>query len=352
MDTLAVLGKKKVRYNFSFSRFSLNVYYGFFAVIILALLILIPLWGNNYLIHIALEMVFLAYMGQAWNIFSGSTGELSFGHAGFFGVGAYTSSLLLVKWGISPWVGMLAGGCIGAALAISVSVVSLRHSIKGVFFALGTLALAEVLRLISLFWVSVTNGARGILVPWSGENYLMFSFGVHKKYLYYYVILGMLVGCTFVAYRIKRIRLGYYLSAIRGNEDAAQMLGISTIKYQSIAMAISGFLTAIGGTFYAQYYQHFEPEVVFGCMRSFEFIFPVVLGGGGNISGPIIGAFVLQFFEEVTRATIPSFLHGFHRMLYGILLMIMIMYLPGGIVSLLQRKIDGIASNYKIRMRG
>ena len=336
----------------SFVSFSSSFYYGVIGAITLAVLIAIPLYGNNYMTHVVLEMIFLAYLAQSWNIFSGSTGELSFGHAAFFGVGAYTSSILLVRWGISPWFGMLAGGCISSALGVGIGVISLRYRVKGVFFALGTLAVAEVMRLLALLWDPVTNGARGILLPWAGESFGMFAFGVDKKYLYYYVILAMLVLCTFIAYRIKRVRLGYYLAAIRGNEDAAEMLGISSLKYQTIAMAISTFLAALGGTFYAQYYQHFEPDVVFGPMRSFEFIFPVVLGGGGAIPGPIIGAFVLQGFEELTRTIIPSYLHGFHRMIYGLLLMAMIMYLPGGIVSLIEKKIDKIVSRYKIRTGG
>jgi branched-chain amino acid transport system permease protein len=221
--------------------------------------------------------------------------------------------------------------------------------VKGVFFAFSTLCIAEIFRLLSLFWVSLTNGARGILLPWVGHNPWMFSFAVQKKYLYYYTVLGMLLGCTFIAHRIKKIRFGYYLFAIRGNEDAAESLGVDTAKYRTIAIAISAFLTALGGTFYAQYYQHFEPEEVFGPLRSFDLIFPVILGGGGNIMGPIIGAFVLHSFEEITRAVTPPLLHGLHRMLYGALIVLMIMYLPTGIVSLMEDWKDRMVSKYRIR---
>jgi branched-chain amino acid transport system permease protein len=297
-------------------------------------------------------MLFLGYLAQAWNIMSGYTGQLSFGHAAFFGIGAYTSTLLFIKLGINPWLGMLAGGCLGFLTGIAIGYISFRYRLKGVFFALVTLAFAEVLRLLSLMWVSLTNGASGLLLPLREESLFMFSFGVHKKYIPYYVILGMFLVCTFMAYKIKRVRLGYYLAAMRGNEEAAEMLGINTTRYQSITVGISGFLTAVGGTFYAQYYQHFEPEVVFGAMRSFEFIFPVILGGGGNIMGPIIGASVLQVFEEILRAIIPPFIHGIHRMIYGLLLAGMMMYLPSGIVSLIERGKDQLVSKYKIKSEG
>jgi branched-chain amino acid transport system permease protein len=157
----------------------------------------------------------------------------------------------------------------------------------------------------------------------------------------------MLIAGTFLAYKVKKIRLGYYLAAIRENEDAAEMLGIDGPKYKLIAIAISAFLTALGGTLYAQYYQHFEPEEVFGVFRSFEVIFPVIVGGGGSIFGPPLGAFVLQFFEEVTRAVVPPLMHGFHRILYGALLIVMIIYLPGGLVSLFENLKDRIVARYQ-----
>jgi branched-chain amino acid transport system permease protein len=333
------------------AKFSLQFYYTVLGGLILSLLICSPLLGNNYVTHILIEMLFLAYLGQAWNIMCGYTGQLSFGHAAFFGIGAYASSILYIKLGLTPWVGTLLGGSLAFLAGIGIGSVSFRYGLKGVFFAFITLTSAEIFRLMALFWSGLTNGAEGILIPWKGHNPLMFMFEAHKKYLYYYTILVMLLGCTFIAWKIKKSRLGYYLAAIRENEDAAEMLGIDGPKYKLIAIGISAFFTAVGGTFYAQYYQHFEPEEVFGAMRSFEIIFPVILGGGGNILGPPIGAFILQLFEEVTRTVIPPQLHGFHRMLYGILIVIMIMYLPTGLVSLVESWKDRLVSRFGIRMK-
>ena len=328
---------------------SINVYYMVGGAFLFAILLVIPLFKNNYITYVVTQMLLFAYLGLAWNIMCGYTGQLSFGHATFFGIGAYASSLLYLKLGLTPWIGMLLGGCLAFGVGAGLGYVSFRYGLRGVFFALITLTTSEMFRLLTLFWNSLTNGAEGILLPWKGHNLLMFSFETHKKYLYYYTILGMMIVCLVIAYWIKRIRFGYYLAAIRENEDAAETLGINGPMYKIVAIGISAFLTAMGGTFYAQYYQHFEPDDVFGPMRSFEIIFPVILGGGGNVMGPGIGAVVLQFFEEMTRAFMPSTLHGFDRMLYGILIVVMIMYLPTGIVTFIEKWRDRLASKYRIR---
>jgi len=331
-------------------RTSLNFYYGLIGSVILVLLLCVPLLGDNYVIDVGIQMFLLAYLGQSWNIMCGYTGQLSFGHAAFFGIGMYTSSLLFVNLGLTPWLGMLAGGCLALLVGVGLGSLSFRYRLKGVYFAFITMTFGEMMRLLCQFWESLTKGAEGILLPWKGHHLLMFSFDVHKKYLYYYTILAMLIVCTFIAYRIKKMRLGYYLAAVRENEDAAEMLGIDGPKYKLIAIGISAFLTALGGTFHAQYYQHFEPEEAFGILRSFEIIFPVVIGGGGNIMGPPIGAFILRLFEEVTRAIMPPLMHGFHRMLYGTIIVIMIMYLPAGLIHLIERGKDLLVERYKLRI--
>jgi branched-chain amino acid transport system permease protein len=304
--------------------------------ILLAILFGLPLLRNNYLTHVVIQMLLLAYLGQSWNIMCGYTGQLSFGHSAFFGIGAYTSSILLVKIGVTPWVGMFVGGILALIVGAAVGKISFRYGLRGVYFAFITLTMAEMFGLLCHFWRSATGGGEGILLPWTGHNPMMFAFDIHKKYLYYYTVLAMLLICTIVAHWIKRVRLGYYLNAIRENEDAAEMLGIDGPKYKLVAIALSAFLTALGGTFYAQYYQHLEPEQVFGLPRAFEIIFPVIIGGGGSIFGPPLGAFVLQTIEEVARGVVPPLMHGVHRILYGLVLVLMIMYLPKGLVGLIE----------------
>ncbi len=327
----------------------LKFYYLLIGTAALTILLLIPALGNNYYNHVVIQMMFFAYLGTAWNIMGGYTGQLSFGHAAFFGLGAYTSTLLLVNFGISPWVGMFVGGAVAFAVGAAVGSVGFRYGLRGVFFAFVTLSTAEIFRLLALLMVPVTNGAEGILIPWKGHDPLMFAFSVHKKYLHYYTIMIMAIVILLVAYLIKKTRFGYYLAAIRENEDAAEALGINGPKLKILAIGISAFFTALGGTFFAQYYQHFEPFEVFGPLRSFEIIFPVIIGGGGFVFGPSIGAFVLQFFEETSRQLIPPLLLGFHRILYGGIIVGMIIFLPTGLAGLFVVWKDRIVTKYKIK---
>lgn len=332
-------------------QFSPKMYYCFTGGVVFAILLAIPLLKNNYITHIIIEIFLLAYLGQAWNIMCGNTGQLSFGHAAFFGIGLYTSSVLFVKLGVSPWAGMFVGGSLAFVVGAVVGKVSFSYGLKGVYFAFVTLTFAEMLGLFCLLFKSLTGGAEGILLPWKGHNPLMFSFEANKKYLYYYTVLAMVLGCTLVAHWVKKVRFGYYLAAIRENEDAAEMLGIDTANYKLVAIAISAFLTALGGTFYMQYYQHVEPTEAFGAFRSFEIVYPVIIGGGGSILGPLLGAFVLQLFEEITRATIPPLMHGFHRMIYGVIIVVMIMYMPRGLVGLIESCKERLVLKYKIGTR-
>jgi branched-chain amino acid transport system permease protein len=313
---------------------------------LLVLLALPLLTDNNYVIHIAVQMLLFGYLGQSWNLMCGFTGQLSFGHAAFFGLGAYTSTLLLLKLGVTPWVGMFAGAALAALLGLGIGAVSFKYGARGVFFAFITLAIGEIMKLLTLYWKSLTNGAEGVLIPFSGQNLAMYSISRENKVLFYYIILAMLVGCTLLVRQIKRMRFGYYLLALRENEDAAEMIGVDVFRSKLTAIALSAFLTAFAGTFYAQYYQHFEPEDVFGAAVSFNMIYPVIIGGGDYVLGPILGAIILTLFEEVSRAVMPQTMHGFHRILYGVVIILVIIYLPHGLmepISRLARRLRGRA---------
>jgi branched-chain amino acid transport system permease protein len=320
------------------------------AGIVLALLLALPLiTKNHYVLHIAVQIFLLAYMGQSWNIMCGYTGQLSFGHAAFFGLGAYTSTLLLLNFGVSPWIGMLAGGLLAALLGLGIGAVSFKYGARGVYFAFITMALAEIMRLLALSWGRLTNGAEGLLIPIAEQNLAMLSITRENRFIYYYVMLAMLAGCTLLAYKIRKMRFGYYLFALRENEDAAEMIGVNVFRYKLIAVSVSAFLTALAGTFYAQYYHHFEPQDVFGVPMSFNMIFPVIIGGGNYTLGPILGSIILTLFEETSRFIMPQTMHGFHRILYGVIIVLVIVYLPNGLMELfyrwkarMQRKAPGI----------
>ena len=318
-------------------------------LILLAILLAIPLMTrNNYILHVVIQMLFFGYLGQSWNIMCGYTGQLSFGHAAFFGIGAYVSTLLLLKIGLTPWFGMFVGAFLAALLGIGVGAISFKYGARGVFFAFITMAMGEIMKSLALLWNGLTNGADGLLIPFKEQNVYMFSIGMQNKYIFYYIILAMLVICTYIAYKIKKIRFGYYLFALRENEGAAEMIGVNVYRHKLLAVGISAFLTAFAGTFHAQYYMHFEPEDVFGVGLSFTIIYAVVIGGGNYLLGPILGSVILTFFEEVSRAVMPEMMHGFHRILYGVIIVLVIIYLPNGLMEIFSSLTGRFARRQKL----
>lgn len=309
-----------------------NRYLAIAGVALLSLLLL-PALGNNYLNHVLIQILLFSYLGQSWNIMCGYSGQMSFGHAAFYGIGAYASTLLFLNLGISPWIGMFCGGLIAAVVGLAIGGITLRYGLQSAYFAFFTLTSAEIIRLIALGWSSLTQGAEGLMLPLSPGDSLNFMFSVHDKHVYYYIILVMYVLVTLIAARIKRTRLGYQLAAVKGEESAALMLGINAYRVKMTVFGLSAFLTALGGTFYAQYFQHFDPEVVLDPMRSFEIIFPVIIGGGSSVFGSAVGSLVLQGSEEITRTIMPADLFGVHRVVYGLLVVGMLMYLPQGLMG-------------------
>lgn len=299
-------------------------------------LFLFPLvTSSGYLIHLAITILYYSLISQAWNILSGYSGQFSFGHAAFFGTGAYVSTILLVNYSITPWIGILIGAVIAAIIGLIIGFLSFRYKLRGAYFALGTLAFAEILR-ITVQNLDFFNKNLGILIPLE-VNGLMFQFGSRTGYYYTILILTTLV--TLTVFYISRSRLGYNLVAIRENEDAAQSLGVNTFKNKMIAIAISAGLTALGGTFYAQYYLYIEPPTTFGNDVSIAILLPAIIGGMGTVLGPFVGALILVPLGELTAHWFGGFA-GAHLMAYGLILIIFMIYLPGGIVGWFQDRLQ------------
>lgn len=302
---------------------------------VLALLFILPLFiKDQYIMHISILILYYALVSQAWNILSGYSGQFSFGHAAFFGTGAYTSSILLTKYSVTPWLGMLIGAAIAALIGLFIGFLSFRYKLRGAYFALGTLAFAEILRIIvqnSAYF----NKTLGILIT-IDQNPLMFQFSSRTGYYYTILILTGLV--TLLVYFISRSRLGFNLVAIRENEDAAQSLGVNTLKNKLIAISLSAALTAVGGTFYAQYLLYIEPPITFGNDVSVGILLPAIIGGMGTILGPFVGALVIVPLGELTAKLFGGFA-GVHLMAYGLILVLVILYLPGGIVGWFQDRL-------------
>lgn len=300
---------------------------------ILAFLCILPRFLTPYLLGVLVLIIYYAYLGESWNIVGGYTGQLSLGHAAFFGIGAYTSTVLFLKFGITPWLGMFVGGVLAVMVSLFIGFLSFKYGLRGAYFALATLAFSEILRLIALNW-SWIGGAVGCLIP-GKEN--LFFFLSSNKVFYYYIILAMLTIVTLITYKIEHSRLGSYLVAIREDEEAANALGINTVKYKLIATGISAFFTALGGTFYAQYLLYIDPNIVFGSDLSVEIILRPIIGGSGTLLGPIIGSFVLGPLSELTRVFLGR-ISGLHLMVYGAVLIGVIFYMPRGIVGVISRK--------------
>ena len=310
----------------------------------LILLLLLPLALDSFLLGIAILILFWSFLGAAWNILGGYAGQFSFGHAAFFGIGAYTSTWLLLQANLNPWVGMLIGGLLATAFGLFTGFLTGRYGIRGPYFALATFAFAEMLRLLANN-SDLVNRSRGLQIPLiGGDSWYWFQFENDRR-PYYYIILGLLVAGILITYLLSRSKAGYYFQAIRENEDAAAALGVNTMRYKLLATAISAFLTALGGTFYAQYLLFIDPALVFGSHVSVEILLRPLLGGSGTVLGPLVGGVVLTPLSEWTRVVLrdpPAFLPfleplrgraGLDVLLFGALLMLVIMYLPEGFVG-------------------
>lgn len=315
----------------------------------LVALLILPRYFNPFLLSLAILILFWAYLGECWNIMGGYAGQFSFGHAAYYGIGAYTSTWLLVDKGVNPWIGMLIGGIFGMSFGLFSGYLSFRYGLRGPYFALATFAFAEMLRLTAVN-AEIVNKSRGIQVPLrGGDSLLHFQFET-TKVPYYYVMLGMVLLAVLITYLIEQTKLGYYFKAIRENEDAARSLGVNLLRYKMIAMGISSFMAALGGTFYSQYLFFIDPDIVFGVRMSVEILLRPIIGGVGTVFGPIVGALVLTPLSEFTRAIIrqpPAFLSfllpfkgraGIDVMLFGAILIVVIIFLPQGLVGMIQSK--------------
>ncbi len=294
-----------------------------------AALVALPPLLPKYALEVLISILFFGYLGACWNILGGYGGQFSFGHAAFFGLGAYTSTLLFLHWGVSPWLGMVAGGILAAAFGLFAGYLSFRYGLRGPYFSLVTLAFAEMLRVVAVNWKAV-GSSLGLVVPNRGSAPALFLFA--DKLPYYYVILAMVVASLCITRALERARMGYALAAIRENEDAAEAAGVDALSTKLRAMSLSSFLTALGGTFYAQYFSYIDPSLTFGPAISIGGLLPAIVGGAGTVAGPLMGSFVLTPISEVTRALLRG-RAGADIMLYGLVLILVISFLPNGLVG-------------------
>ena len=308
------------------------------SAVLISLAGVLPLVVNDeFLVHSLIMVLYFAYLASAWNLMCGYVGQISFGHSVFSGVGGYVSVLLLTGAGWSPWLGMLVGGALSAVLAVGIGYPTMR--LRGPYFALTTIAFAEIIRI----WFENTDvvfgialkGAEGLSVPLVGTSWVRFQF--ESKLPYYYIILALLVIVMGITALMERSRLGACLKAIRGDRDAAESLGINPTRYTLTAYALSAFMTALGGSYYAMFIRFINPERNMGTELSIDMALMSIIGGQGTVFGPLIGALFLAPVAELTRTYLGGQFIGLHLALYGLVLIIAVLYLPKGLLHPIQQ---------------
>lgn len=305
-------------------------------IVLMVAAVLFPFFSNRYIMSIGISMLVMALLGQSWNIMSGYAGQFSFGHAAFFGVGAYTSSILYIDCGVSPWIGMFAGMLAAILVGVLIGFLSFRYQLKGDFFALVTLAFAEILRVL-FNNTKALKGAGGILIPYK-DVWQEFQFADDR--IFYFIILAMVVLATVYIAVMRRGKFGICLIAIKENQNAAMSLGVPALRYKLTAMAISAAIAAMAGTFYAQYYGFIDPGVVFAASISVEAIVPCIIGGAGTLSGPLFGALIIIPLQELS-SNLFNGVSGLNMIIYGLLIVFFIVFCPHGIYGTAIQRMKG-----------
>jgi branched-chain amino acid transport system permease protein len=281
--------------------------------------ILILLWGA---------------LSAAWNVAGGYAGQVSIGHASFFGIGAYAAALAGTRWNASPWLGLLAGVAVSIGAGFIIGYLSNR--LKGPYFALSTIAFSQVLLILASRWRGFTQGSEGIPVPFRPG---FWTLGLsHPAWLY--LALGTALVYYGIQVYLERSRIGYQLAGVREDEDAAEALGIATRRLKVFAVALSAALTSICGTLWAQYIGFVDPFYVFSVDLSIRFALNAIIGGMGTALGPFLGSILITSLETYLRATFSGMKSGFtgiYLIIYGVVLILVVRFVPEGLAGIAAR---------------
>jgi branched-chain amino acid transport system permease protein len=315
-------------YIHSNSQFMIRFLIGLLAAALLPLFIKTP-----FAVHVMILICIWSILGMGWNFIGGYAGQVSNGHALFYGIGAYSCAIGMKSFGATPWVTMWIGVGISIGLAFILGASLLR--LKGHYFAVATMAIGESGRIIFLNW-SAVGGATGVdFLEKTKPAWYTMQFT--SKYPYYYIYLIFAAIILMLTKVLDKSKFGYYLRAIKANEESAQSVGINTSRYKMLAFMLSAGVVSLAGSLYANYLQYIDPLVVMPLNVSLMICLVAVMGGIGTVIGPIIGAVVLTVISEYTRAAFSS-IRGFDLFLYGILVILIVVFLPDGLVSLFKRK--------------
>ncbi len=297
------------------------------AVVVLLLLLLPVLLPGPVPLHIMIMTFNFALLGVGWNIMGGYAGMFSFGQTAFFGIGAYASSWLLTAHGVNPWLGLLVGGVLAAATAAVIGWPC--SNLRGHYFAIASIAFAEIVRIHFNNW-KLVGAAEGLTIPMAAPGLLNFQFHGSKA-PYYYIALAFLAVGLLVSRWVATSRAGFYFRAIKESHELAMVLGISFVRYRLLATMLAAFLSAAAGTFYAQYILYLDPESVIILPISVQVVLVSMLGGAGTILGPVVGAAILVPISEITRVQLGHRGTGVDMIVYGALIWLISVYQPKGV---------------------
>ena len=301
--------------------------------LVVAVLAVVPLvTASNAVLNFLVMALLIALAGQGWNLLGGYGGQYSFGHAAFFGTGAYVTAILQVRYGINAWLGLFIGIAAGALVGAVIGALSFRSGLKGSYVSLVTLAFAEVFRIVASV-TPITGAGVGTLIKLDLRPE---AFQFQSRAPFYWIALA-LVGLSLVLMRaVEQSRFGAYLVAIRENEDAAEALGVDAFKVKLAAMTVSAAITATAGCFYAQYFLFLDAAIAYGPWISVDALLAPIIGGAGTLFGPLAGALVIKTLGEATKLMTGG-APGLDLVIYGLVLIAVVGLAPRGIAGLASR---------------
>jgi len=302
------------------------------ALLLVGLFVLsLPGWIDPYIQNVFIMIFIYGALGSAWNLIGGYGGQTSLGHAAFFGIGAYAPAILVVKFGLSPWLGLFVGIICSVILSLAIGAICFR--LRGHYFAIATMILLEVTRLLCLRERWLTGGGVGLSIPYKGNSLYWFQFDAKGAYFYASLVILLLV--LFVNYKVSVSKIGYLLKAIGQNEDAAEVIGVDSANVKRNILVLSAALTSVCGTFWVQYMYFIDPDMAFSGAFSIEIALVAIIGGMGTVFGPLFGALLLRPMVEITSSLLGDSFAGVHLILYSVILLLVVIFRPSGIFSYL-----------------
>lgn len=290
--------------------------------------LLLQALSSGVALNFVMMALYAALLAQSWNILGGFGGQFSFGHALFFGTGAYVQAIAQLQWGWSPWLALPASVALSATVGAWVGALSFRYGLRGSYFALVTLAFAEVFRIVATT-VPFTGAGVGLMVPLR-EGFANMQFGSRRGYAM--LVLALVVAALLVTCWLRHSRFGAWLQAVRDNEDAARAIGVNPFRVKLGAIALSGGFMGAAGAFYVQVFQYIDPGIAYGAHTSVEALVGAIVGGMGTLWGPVVGALALHVLADLTRNLFGQ-LPGINMVIYGTVLILMVMFAPRGLAG-------------------